>query len=113
MLERAEAVLVLNAGSSSVKFSLYTDAGDDARPRLRGQIEGLQASPTFIVRDADDRTVHDERWSDAAGLSHGDATTRLLEFLNREPGATRLGAVGHRVVHGGRDFTLPVKVDAD
>jgi len=113
MLERAEAVLVVNAGSSSVKFSLYADARDDARPRLRGQIEGLQGSPTFIVKDANDRVVHDERWSDAAALSHGDATTRLLEFLDRELGAAPLGAVGHRVVHGGRDFTVPVKVDAD
>ena len=53
MPKRAEAVLVLNAGSSSVKFSLYTDAQGDARPRLRGQIEGLQGLPTFIARDAD------------------------------------------------------------
>jgi acetate kinase len=113
MLERAEAVLVVNAGSSSVKFSLYADARDDARPRLRGQIEGLQGSPTFIVKDADDRVVHDERWSDATALIHGDAITRLLEFLDRERGAAPLGAVGHRVVHGGRDFTVPVKVDAN
>ncbi|HEV2039050.1 MAG TPA: acetate kinase, partial [Casimicrobiaceae bacterium] len=111
MPKRAEAVLVLNAGSSSVKFSLYTDAQGDARPRLRGQIEGLQGLPTFIARDADDQVVHQEEWSGGA-LSHGDATTHLLEFLNRELAATPLAAVGHRVVHGGRDFTVPVKVDA-
>lgn len=112
MPKRAEAVLVLNAGSSSVKFSLYTDAHGEARPQLRGQIEGLQSLPTFIVRDAEDRVVHEKAWSDASALAHGDATTLLLEFLNRSLGTTRLGAVGHRVVHGGRDFTVPVKVDA-
>ena len=48
MPKRAEAVLVLNAGSSSVKFSLYTDALGEARPRLRGQIEGLQGLPKFV-----------------------------------------------------------------
>jgi acetate kinase len=112
MLERAEAVLVLNAGSSSLKFSLYTDAQGNARPRLRGQIEGLQGSPTFIARDAADHVVHQEEWSDGGALSHSDATTRLLEFLNRELATTPLAAVGHRVVHGGRDFTVPVKVDA-
>ncbi len=111
MAEHAEAVLVLNAGSSSVKFSLYTDVRDDARPRLRGQIEGLQGSPTFIARNAEDLVVHEEKWSDAGALSHGDATARLLEFLNRELATTPLGAVGHRVVHGGREFTVPVKVD--
>ena len=112
MPKRAEAVLVLNAGSSSVKFSLYTDAQGDARPRLRGQIEGLQGLPTFIARDADDQVVHQEEWSGGGALSHGDATTRLLEFLQRELTTTPLAAVGHRVVHGGRDFTVPVKVDA-
>ena len=112
MPKRAEAVLVLNAGSSSVKFSLYTDAQGDARPRLRGQIEGLQGLPTFIARDADDQVVHQEQWSGGGALSHGDATTHLLEFLNRELATTPLGAVGHRVVHGGRDFTVPVKLDA-
>jgi acetate kinase len=111
MPKRAEAVLVLNAGSSSVKFSLYADAQGDARPRLHGQIEGLQGLPTFIARDADDQVVHQEEWSGGA-LSHGDATTHLLEFLNRELATTPLAAVGHRVVHGGRDFTVPVKVDA-
>jgi acetate kinase len=112
MPKRAEAVLVLNAGSSSVKFSLYTAALGEARPRLRGQIEGLQGSPTFVVRDADDSVVHEDGWSDAAALTHGGAITHLLEFLDHELGTTPLGAVGHRVVHGGRDFTLPVKVDA-
>jgi acetate kinase len=112
MPKRAEAVLVLNAGSSSVKFSLYTDARGEARPQLRGQIEGLQGLPTFIVRDAEDRVVHEKEWSNAGTLTHGDATTHLLDFLNRALGTTRLGAVGHRVVHGGRDFTMPVRVDA-
>jgi acetate kinase len=111
MSERTDAVLVLNAGSSSLKFSLYADARDDAHPRLRGQIEGLQGSPCFNVRDAQDRVVHEQKWRDAGALSHGDAIAYLLEFLSRELGATRLAAVGHRVVHGGREFTVPVKVD--
>ncbi len=112
MTERSEAVLVLNAGSSSVKFSLYADGRDDARPRLRGQIEGLQSSPDFVARDAQDRIVHRRDWGDAGSLSHGDAIAYLLEFLDRESGTGRLAAVGHRVVHGGRDFVMPVRVDA-
>jgi len=110
MSERAAAVLVLNAGSSSLKFSLYADARDDAHPRLRGQIEGLQGSSSFKVRDAQDRIVHEQKWN-VGVLSHGDAVAHLLEFLNRELGTTRVAAVGHRVVHGGRDFAAPVKVD--
>jgi acetate kinase len=114
MTERAETVLVLNAGSSSVKFSLYADARDEARPRLRGQIEGLQSSPSFVARDAQDRVVHGREWANAGPLSHGDAIAYLLEFLDREgKGAGgQLAAVGHRVVHGGRDFTVPVRIDS-
>ena len=108
MPKRAEAVLVLNAGSSSVKFSLYTDELGEARPRLRGQIEGLQGLPSFVARDAEDQVVHEQQWGDAITMSHGDATTHLLEFLNRELATTPLAAVGHRVVHGGRDFTTSV-----
>jgi acetate kinase len=115
MTERARAVLVLNAGSSSVKFSLYADAHDDARPALRGQIDGLQGSPSFSARDAQDRVVREETWPDDASLSHADAIAHLLEFLSSEwadSGKSPLGAVGHRVVHGGREFTLPVKIDS-
>ncbi len=112
MTERAEAVLVLNAGSSSVKFSLYADARDDARPRLRGQIEGLQSSPDFVARDEQGRVVHRREWREAGSLSHRDAIAYLLEFLDRESGAGHLAAVGHRVVHGGRDFIMPVRIDS-
>jgi acetate kinase len=111
MTERAEAVLVLNAGSSSVKFSLYGDSRDDARPRLRGQIEGLQSSPAFVAKDAQDRVVHRREWGGAGSLSHSDAIAYLLEFLDRESDGGRLAAVGHRVVHGGREFIAPVRVD--
>jgi acetate kinase len=112
MTESAEAVLVLNAGSSSVKFSLYADARDDARPRLHGQIEGMQSSPHFVAMDADDRIVHRKTWDGAESLSHDDAIAYLLGFLDRESGAGRLAAVGHRVVHGGRNFAMPVRIDS-
>jgi acetate kinase len=112
MNERAEGVLVLNAGSSSVKFSLYADARDDERPLLRGQIEGLQSAPGFVAKDAHGRVVHRRDWAEAGSLSHADAIAYLLEFLDREPGAGHLAAVGHRVVHGGSDFSTPVRIDA-
>jgi acetate kinase len=110
--DRDAAILILNAGSSSVKFSLYADSRDDARPRLRGQIEGLQNSPAFVATDAQGVVVHEKKWGDTSRLSHDDAIAFLLDFLARELARTPLGAVGHRVVHGGREFTAPVRVDA-
>ena len=113
MAKRADAILVLNAGSSSVKFSLYAGVGGDMRPRLRGQIEGLQSSPTFVVKNGQGRVVHEQTWSSGDELSYGDAVARLLEFVDRDSGEAPLGAVGHRVVHGGREFTSPVRVDSN
>src|SRR5215469_15497155 len=82
-------VLVLNAGSSSLKFSVYRDLpGEDWRPELRGQIEG--AGPER--RD----------WSDAL-----DSLAARIEAL---PGAGRVAAVGHRIVHGGSRYEKPTVV---
>ena len=49
----ADAILTLNAGSSSLKFALYAAAGDFARPLLVGQAEGLGQQPRFAVRSGD------------------------------------------------------------
>lgn len=111
-MPQPNAVLVLNAGSSSVKFSLYVDGGDDAAPRLRGQIEGLQSEPAFVATDAQGRVVDEKRWRGSGGLGYDEAIAHLLEFLTRELSGAPLGAVGHRVVHGGREFTAPVRIDA-
>jgi len=58
------AILVLNAGSSSLKFTLYS--GNAAAPRrlLRGQIEGLTTTPSFAARDAQDRIIQQRDWPD-------------------------------------------------
>ncbi len=106
------AILVINAGSSSVKFSFYADGRDDLRPRFRGQIEGLQSAPTFVAMDAQGRVVSEKSWVGVADLGHDDAIAHLLEFLTLELADTPLGAVGHRVVHGGREFTAPTRIDA-
>jgi acetate kinase len=104
------ALLVLNAGSSSLKFSVFLDE-DSPRPILRGQIEGLQTGPRFAAHDAS-TLIAEERWPAGASLTHEAA----IEFLfawgrSAMPAGERIVAVGHRVVHGGTQFTEPVLVD--
>ena len=53
----ADAILVLNAGSSSLKFSVFLCQGTDLEPSLRGQAEGLYTSPRFTAKDATGRAV--------------------------------------------------------
>ncbi len=62
----AHAILVLNAGSSSLKFSVFLAQGDGLQPWLKGQAEGLYTSPRFIAKDAGGSAVSEHRWKEGA-----------------------------------------------
>lgn len=108
-------LLVLNSGSSSLKFAVYsmrdTIGDSDPRCRLRGQITGLDASPRFTVEDASGRTVEERDPSNGSGsFEQGEALDFLLHWLDREPDGHVLRAAGHRVVHGGQHFLGAVRI---
>jgi acetate kinase len=108
-----DGILVLNAGSSSIKFLLFAGSERALDPVLRGQVEGLFTSPRFVARDAEGRIVSERSWGEGTKLGHDGGVTHLADFL-REQGRNRgvgLRAVGHRVVHGGMEYTSPVRVD--
>ena len=108
----ADAIIVLNAGSSSLKFSLYALADADLVLDVRGQIEGLLTAPRFVALDATGALIAERTWS-AAMLDHAGATSFLLGFLERDLARHRVIAIGHRVVHGGMRYDHPVIVDDD
>lgn len=105
-----DAILVLNAGSSSIKFSLFRESGSALELYLGGQVEGLYATPHFSAKDASGTILGDKQWVPGTALGHDDALTYLTEFLGQHLGGHQLAAVGHRVVHGGVDYTAPVRV---
>jgi acetate kinase len=104
------AILVLNAGSSSVKFLLFAEQGDDLMPQIRGQIEAIHTSPHFIARTRQGM-VAEKFWGDGVALGHAGAVAHLAEFLRGYANGFELEAVGHRVVHGGPDYVRPVALD--
>jgi acetate kinase len=107
-----DAILVLNAGSSSLKFQVFGLEGG-LEMRLRGLIEGIPRSPRFAVRDATGALVVTRTLSESEGRDHGSCLTFLAAWLrDRKAGRMQLAAVGHRVSHGGREFVDPVVVDA-
>ena len=59
----ADTILVLNAGSSSIKFSLFAEAGSELALVARGQIEGIDTSPHFIAQDANGQMASEQRWA--------------------------------------------------
>src|SRR5271157_4673651 len=103
-----DVIVGLNAGSSSVKFSVFAVAGADLRPLYRGEFEGIGTAPHFFVRDGDGAIVAEERDSLADVASHEDAVHRIYAWLESHRAGHEVAAVGHRVVHGGPVFSEPV-----
>jgi acetate kinase len=107
-----EAILVLNAGSSSIKFSLFARTAEDLDPVARGQVESLYTSPRFVAIDDRGAVVEERAWGDGVSLGHDGALDHLIGFLGAYSSDYRLVGVGHRVVHGGLDFSAPVRATA-
>lgn len=107
----ADAIAVLNAGSSSLKFSLFAIAADGLALLMRGQVEGLTTQARFAARDAQGATLATHAWPNQQRLDHAAATRYLLAFLRERAADHALVAVGHRTVHGGASFARPVRID--
>jgi acetate kinase len=105
------AVLVLNAGSSSLKFSLYRD--DTGPPALlcRGQVARLAGG--VEMRASDGANVQLLQRQLPADGDPADWPVLLLTWIDQVYPDLPLGAAAHRVVHGGARYSMPVRVDAD
>lgn len=102
------SILVLNSGSSSIKFSFF----EGERALVHGQISGLGIKPTihFTVETRGTTVTQD---LPAAQTNHETALGNLLELLATEVRDVEIAAIGHRVVHGGPEFSQPTRIDAD
>lgn len=107
-----KTILVVNAGSSSLKFQVYAVEGTELRRLVKGQMDGIGTKPRLRATVADgtvavDQTFPAEQVADPAAAIHETGTwlrhTQKFELL----------AVGHRVVHGGPEFSQPVLVNAE
>lgn len=106
-----QSILVLNAGSSSLKFSVFA-AGERLELVVRGQVEGLPESPAFRAVHRDGR-VRTENPCGRAGSGHREAVEFLLSWWRLEPpGNHRMVGAGHRVVHGGAGMAKPILLNA-
>jgi acetate kinase len=105
------AILVINSGSSSLKFSVFT-AEEDIKLFIRGKIEGIFTNPHFSAHDSDGNVIGEKSWAQGTNLGHEGAIEFLFEFGGSGVLAGQLiGSAGHRVVHGGTEFKVPVIID--
>jgi acetate kinase len=109
-----DAILVLNAGSSSIKFSLFAEARAELALVASGQVEGIYTAPHFVAKDAAGTPAGEKQWDAGAKLGHEGALEHIIDWLKTTHGNDhRLAAVGHRVVHGGTEYAAPVRLDAE
>lgn len=105
-----DVILVLNAGSSSLKFQVFAVGPKGLERQIKGQIDGIGVQPRFRAADAAGVTLMDER-PEVQGIPDLPNATRALKVWLRGLSGYSLQAVGHRVVHGGPDYAAPVRID--
>lgn len=105
--------LVLNAGSSSLKFCVYSRSdGAGWGLEARGQVDGIGTTPRFTAKDGGGSSIADERLESSVRDGRG-ALEVLAGWLRQRFGGSRVIGVGHRVVHGGPRYAGPCLVTPD
>jgi acetate kinase len=105
----SDAVLVLNAGSSSIKFGLFDIASAEPALKCKGLLDEQEKAPRIVVTDASGKELFEKRRPSGEGESNG-LFTDIFAWIEDYLAGGRLAAVGHRIVHGGRDFSGPVVI---
>lgn len=109
-----DAIAVINAGSSSIKFAVFDEHATELRRALAGSIRDIgTASARFVVKNDAGEVLGAKQWEEGTSLRQEDAIAFLFEMLPAQLKGHRLRAIGHRVVHGGEHYLAPVRVDAD
>ncbi|WP_025732718.1 acetate/propionate family kinase [Carnimonas nigrificans] len=109
------AIIVVNAGSSSLKLSIFA-VTEDTPPALllHGELSGIATQhPVLSISDSQGATLDTERFEAHQVTSHSDAYQRMRAALSRKSDEFSPIAVGHRVVHGGVFYEGPVVIDAE
>jgi len=108
----AQAIVVLNAGSSSVKFALFgAGAGSDLARIAAGAIEGIGTAPRLHARDAGGATLAERRWPPGSGLTYEALLGELMAWIESHLEGETPRAAGHRVVFGGEAHRAPARID--
>ena len=105
-------MLVINAGSSSIKFSGYEAAGKaDPVPLFKGQIEDIGLAPHMSAKDATGASIAEKRWPADGKWDHEALFDDLFDWLEAHLKGRKASGVGHRVVHGGSAFAAATRID--
>jgi acetate kinase len=102
------SISVINAGSSSIKFAVFQATASPSL-LLRGQIEGIGTTPRAKLSDPGGKLLVEESFDDK-GFDHAAATQAMMQIGARGLGGREISAVGHRIVHGGAEYSAPLRL---
>lgn len=107
-----DTVLVLNSGSSSIKFGLFDVSAAEPSLLCKGLLDEHEARPRLVVKDPAGEDLFETR-RDAPDAAGGHLFADVLGFIEDRFGERSLRAVGHRIVHGGPDYSGPIALTDD
>ncbi|HXZ10150.1 MAG TPA: acetate/propionate family kinase [Paraburkholderia sp.] len=108
-----DVIVVINSGSSSVKFSVFAVNGHALDQVCNGNFEEIDAKPHLRIRNASGDVLAEKRWPEGEPLGHDGATALLFDWLHSHAAGYRAIGAGHRFVHGGTRYATAVRVDDD
>ncbi len=109
-----KAIIVFNAGSTSVKFAAYAvDGGRTLTPISHGEVSDMQTDPQFISKNAAGKPLDAHGFGKGHEIDHRTALHFVVTWLEKNVASMKVVAAGHRVVLGGTRFEAPVLIDAD
>jgi acetate kinase len=110
----SEAIVVFNAGSTSLKFGAYAmDAARSLALLSVGRIDSMQGDPHFIVKNAAGKPLDAHEWGEGQAIDHKTALHFVITWLEANLAGAKVVAAGHRVVLGGARFAAPVRIEGD
>lgn len=112
MMPASDAVLVLNAGSSSIKFGLFEISGSEPVLLCKGLLDEHEAKPRLVAKSPSGEALF-ETQREASDADGDHLFADVLGFIEERFREARLRAVGHRIVHGGPDYSGPVALTDD
>jgi len=108
------AIIVINAGSTSLKFAAYAVDASGSPPLLcRGQIDGMQDDPHFVAKNPAGKPLDAHEWGEGHAIDHRTALHFVITWLEANLADMKVVAAGHRVVLGGTRFEAPVRIDGE
>lgn len=106
-----DTILVVNAGSSSVKFRVYDVASDRSlKETVSGQMDGIGVRPRLRANDGEGEKLIERTYA-AKEIPDVETAMRTAGVWLREDHQVNFRAIGHRVVHGGPKYTQPTLID--